>query len=70
MPDGCFRDARKELPFPQLIEETTRTLCTLLVGKVWSLARSVARSVLRFDGHWKEIKLEDVHREEFVVARV
>lgn len=55
---------------PQLMGETTHTLCTLLVSKVWSLARSVAHSVLHFDGHWKEIKPEDVHREEFVVARV
>lgn len=41
-------DALKKLLFPQLIEETTHTLCTLLVSKVWSLARSVARSVHAF----------------------
>lgn len=45
-------------------------LCTLVVSKVWSLARSEAHSVLTFDGHWMEYSPEDVHREEFVVARI
>lgn len=32
-------------------------LCTLLVSKVWCLARSVARPVLTFDGYWMEYSL-------------
>lgn len=58
----------KRLPFP-FLEETTHALCTFLVSEVWCLGSSLVHSVLLFDGHWKEIKLVDVHREELMVAR-
>lgn len=35
----------------------THMLCTLLVSQAWSPARSLARPVLSFDGHWMEYSL-------------
>lgn len=52
----------KALPSPHL---TKHALCTLPVSGAWSLARSEAA----LEGHWKETKLEDVHREEAAAAR-
>lgn len=52
----------KELPSPHL---TKHALCTLPVSGAWSLARFEAA----LEGHWKETKLEDVHREEAAAAR-